>query len=315
MLSQEIYIIDDQTNLTNTLRELFRNDREYRFINVHSNKVEQALKNIPNLMIIHEDNINQNALEVCKTVRNDEDNTITPIIVISSNKEHTHRIEILQLGISHYIVAPIDQEFLYYTIKNIIKLMYVNRRVSPLTGLPGNVQIQAEMKKRWLSKETFAMMYIDLDNFKAYNDVYGFLKGDEIIKFTAKTILKNVHTEQYEDSFVGHIGGDDFVAILSQTDYDKVCQNIIADFDTNITKFFTEEDVTRGYIEVANRKGIIEQFPLTSISIAVVEVEKGRFANTLEIGEAGAGVKHLAKTIKGSTYVIDRIKTENVTKG
>ena len=314
MLSQEIYIIDDQTNLTNTLRELFRNDREYRFINVHSNKVEQALKNIPNLMIIHEDNINQNALEVCKTVRNDEDNTITPIIVISSNKEHTHRIEILQLGISHYIVAPIDQEFLYYTIKNIIKLMYVNRRVSPLTGLPGNVQIQAEMKKRWLSKETFAMMYIDLDNFKAYNDVYGFLKGDEIIKFTAKTILKNVHTEQYEDSFVGHIGGDDFVAILSQTDYDKVCQNIIADFDTNITKFFTEEDVTRGYIEVANRKGIIEQFPLTSISIAVVEVEKGRFANTLEIGEAGAGVKHLAKTIQGSTYVIDRRKTENVTK-
>ena len=314
MLLQEIYIIDDQTNLTNTLRELFRNDREYRFINVHSNKVEQALKNIPNLMIIHEDNINQNALEVCKTVRNDEDNTITPIIVISSNKEHTHRIEILQLGISHYIVAPIDQEFLYYTIKNIIKLMYVNRRVSPLTGLPGNVQIQAEMKKRWLSKETFAMMYIDLDNFKAYNDVYGFLKGDEIIKFTAKTILKNVHTEQYEDSFVGHIGGDDFVAILSQTDYDKVCQNIIADFDTNITKFFTEEDVTRGYIEVANRKGIIEQFPLTSISIAVVEVEKGRFANTLEIGEAGAGVKHLAKTIQGSTYVIDRRKTENVTK-
>ena len=268
------------------------------------------MKNIPNLIIIHEDNIHQDAIEICKRIREDEDNTITPILVISSNKDHKHRIEMLKLGISHYIVAPIDQEFLYYTIKNIIKLMYVNRRVSPLTGLPGNVQIQAEVKKRWLSKETFAMMYIDLDNFKAYNDVYGFLKGDEIIKFTAKTILKNVHTEQYEDSFVGHIGGDDFVAILSQTDYEKVCQNIITDFDTNVTKFFTEQDAQRGYIEVANRKGIIEQFPLTSISIAVVEVEKGRFANTLEIGEAGASVKHLAKTIQGSTYVIDRRKTE-----
>ena len=98
------------------------------------------------------------------------------------------------------------------------------------------------------------------------------------------------------------------MAILSQTDYEKVCQNIIADFDTNITKYFTDDDVKRGYIEVANRKGIIEQFPLTSISIAVVEVEKGRFANTLEIGEAGAGVKHLAKTIQGSSYVIDRRK-------
>ena len=307
---QEIYIIDDQTNFIKKLKELFHADQEYRFTNVHSDKVEQALKNIPNLIMICEDSIGQDALEICKRVREDEDNSITPIIVISSNKEHKHRIEMLQLGISHYIVAPIDQEFLYYTIKNIIRLMYVNRRVSPLTGLPGNVQIQAEMKKRWLSKETFAMMYIDLDNFKAYNDIYGFLKGDEIIKFTAKTILKNVHTEQYEDSFVGHIGGDDFVAILSQTDYEKVCQNIIADFDTNVTKFFTEEDAKRGYIEVANRKGVIEQFPLTSISIAVVEVEKGRFANTLEIGEAGAGVKHLAKTIQGSTYVIDRRKTE-----
>ena len=172
------------------------------------------------------------------------------------------------------------------------------------------MQIQAEMKKRFTSRQTFAMMYLDLDNFKAYNDVYGFLKGDEIIKFTAKTILKNVHTDEYEDSFVGHIGGDDFVAIVSQTDYDKMCQNIIADFDRNVTKYFTDEDSEKGYIEVANRKGVIEQFPLTSISIGVVEVERKRFANVLEIGEAGAGVKHLAKTIQGSTYVIDRRKHE-----
>ena len=152
------------------------------------------------------------------------------------------------------------------------------------------------------------MMYLDLDNFKAYNDLYGFLKGDEIIKFTAKTILKNVHTDEYEDSFVGHIGGDDFVAIISETDYEKICQNIIADFDSNVGKYFTEEDVEKGYMEVENRKGILEQFPLTSISVGVVEVEKGRFANVLEIGEAGASVKHLAKTIQGSTYVIDRRK-------
>lgn len=152
------------------------------------------------------------------------------------------------------------------------------------------------------------MIYIDLDNFKAYNDIYGFLKGDQIIKFTAKIILKNVHTDEYEDSFVGHIGGDDFVAIVSETDYERICQNIITDFDSNVSKFFTEDDVNRGYFEVANRKGIMEQFPLTSISIGVVEVEVGRFANVLEIGEAGASVKHLAKTIQGSTYVIDRRK-------
>ena len=152
------------------------------------------------------------------------------------------------------------------------------------------------------------MLYFDLDNFKAYNDVYGFFKGDEIIKFTARIIQKNVHAESCEDSFIGHIGGDDFVAILSRKDYEKICQDIILDFDTNVRSFFTKEDLERGYIEVANRKGIMEQFPLTSISIGVVEVTKGRFKNVLEIGEVGASVKHLSKTIQGSSYVIDRRK-------
>ena len=124
--------------------------------------------------------------------------------------------------------------------------MYTNRRVSPLTGLPGNVQIHAELKKRLFSNEPFAVLYLDLDNFKAYNDVYGFIKGDEIIKFTARTIVRNVHALENNDCFVGHIGGDDFVAIVSETDYDKICQDIITEFDSSILEYFTEEDRKRG---------------------------------------------------------------------
>ena len=305
---QEIYIIDDKPDLRETLKRLFKEDRSYRFKSVPTESLDIALKNIPSLIIINEDNIDEDIISICQKIKKDDDNSITPVIVLSSNKNHTHRINLLKLGVSHYIINPINEDFFYYTIQNTLKLIYINRRVSPLTGLPGNVQIQAEMKKRFSLKETFAMIYIDLDNFKAYNDIYGFLKGDQIIKFTAKTILKNVHTDEYEDSFVGHIGGDDFVAIVSETDYERICQNIITDFDSNVSKFFTEDDVNRGYFEVANRKGIMEQFPLTSISIGVVEVEVGRFANVLEIGEAGASVKHLAKTIQGSTYVLDRRK-------
>lgn len=305
---QEIYIIDNNNNLKNELTTTFKNEREYRFTNVKTNNLEEALKNIPSLIIINEDTIEEEATYICKRIKENEDNSITPIIVVSSNMDKEHRLEVLKYGVINYIKVPIDNDYMHYTINNVLRLLYVNRRVSPLTGLPGNVQIQAEMKKRLLNKETFGMMYLDLDNFKAYNDVYGFLKGDEIIKFTAKTILKNVHTEDYEDTFVGHIGGDDFVSIVGETDYEKICQNIIADFDHNVTKYFTVEDLERGYIEVANRKGVMEQFPLTSISIGVVVVEEGRFKNVLEIGEAGAGVKHLAKTIQGSTYVIDRRK-------
>lgn len=151
-------------------------------------------------------------------------------------------------------------------------------------------------------------MYLDLDNFKAYNDVYGFLKGDEIIKFTADTIMKCVHSYIPTNAFIGHIGGDDFVAIVPTLNCDEICENIIANFDAQVTKFFTEDDVEKGYIEVANRKGVIEQFPLTSISIGVVEADKGRFANILEIGEVGAQVKHMAKSVMGSSFAIDRRK-------
>ena len=183
-----------------------------------------------------------------------------------------------------------------------------NRRVSPLTGLPGNVQIHAELKKRILKQDPFSVLYVDLDNFKAYNDVYGFLKGDEIIEFTAETIIKLVNSDELENTFVGHIGGDDFVAIVPGTNCEKLCQNIIAHFDANVKKFFTERDLEKGYIEVANRRGIIEQFPLTSVSIGVVTADTGRFHNILEIGEVGAQVKHAAKSVMGSSYAVDKRK-------
>lgn len=312
-LAQEIYIIDNSDNLTNIVCELFKQEKEYKLKKVCTNNIDEALKNIPSLIIINEDELDENIIEICKKIRLNEDNSITPIIVVSSNIEKDHRIQVLMECVEHYIKAPIDKEYLYYTIKNLIRLLDTNRRVSPLTGLPGNVQIQAEMKKRLLNKEDFVMLYLDLDNFKAYNDVYGFLNGDEIIKYTARTITNNIYKlSNSGNTFVGHIGGDDFVAIVSEKDeYEKICQNIIAEFDKGILKYFTEEDVERGYLEVPNRKCIIEQFPLTSISIGVVVAHEGRFSNVLEIGEVGAQVKHLAKTIMGSAYVIDKRKESN----
>lgn len=304
---QDIYIIDEDNNLYNTLRQLFKKEDNYRFKCVKQADLEIALKNIPSLIIIHEDTLETDIIEVCNQIRENDDNRITPIIVISSNSDHEHRVDILKSSVEHFIRKPIDEEYLYYTIINIIKLLDINRTVSPLTGLPGNVQIQAEMKKRLMNKEKFIMLYLDLDNFKAYNDIYGFVQGDEIIKFTARTILKNVHEIDLEKGFVGHIGGDDFIAIISNDEYEKLCQNIILDFDYNVLDFFTQEHIEKGYIEVENRKGVMEQYPLTSISIGVVEVNDN-FKNILEIGEVGAQVKHLSKTISGSTYVVNKRK-------
>ena len=303
----DIYIIDNENELRDKLIENFRREvDEYKFKTVKTSELEVALRNIPTLLIIDEDNTDINIVEFCKSIRTNEDNSIAPIIVVSSNREKEHAVEVLKTDVQYYIKKPLDDEFFYYTIKNIVGLLTKNRTVSPLTGLPGNVQIQTEMKKRLLNKDTFAILYFDLDNFKAYNDVYGFANGDEIIKFTARTISKHVHQLEANDNFIGHVGGDDFVSIIAQTDYDKLCKEIISEFDKYAVDYYNEVDVERGYVEVANRRGIIEQFPLTTISIAVLEVDSKIYKTTLEIGEVAGQIKHKAKAVLGSTYVINK---------
>ena len=311
---QEIYIIDCENDLVMMLREKFEQEKTYKFKNINPANIDIALKNIPDLIVINEQTLNEDIIDICKKIRENEDNSITPILVISQKNEE-HEIEIMKNKVEYIIPSYVSNDYIFYAIKNITRLMTVNRTVSPLTGLPGNVQIQAELKKRLLRKEPFQVLYLDLDNFKAYNDVYGFLKGDEIIKLTAKIIAKNIHALDDSDIFIGHIGGDDFIAIVNQdVDYEGICQNIIAEFDKEIIKYFNDNDIKRGYIEILNRKGVTEEFPLTSISIGVVVADKKRFSNILEIGEVGAQVKHLAKSINGSSYAIDRRETIQINK-
>ena len=304
----EVYIIDDDESSIAIFKELFRDDPDYKFISVKTEQIDIALKNIPSLIVINEDAIDRDVIQLCRKIRKDEDNTITPVIVVSSNSSRNHRMRILNESVEYFIKKPVDEGYLYYTVRNLNRLLTTNRRVSPLTGLPGNVQIHSELKKRLTKQEEFSVLYLDLDNFKAYNDVYGFLKGDKIIQYTANTILQEIHTEG-GSGFVGHVGGDDFIAIVPYTEVDDLCQRIIARFDKQIKEFFTDEDADKGYIEIANRRGIIEKFPLTSISIAVVVADRNRFKNILEIGDVAAQVKHAVKTVMGSSYTIDRRKS------
>ena len=311
-MQKEVYIIDDDETSLMVFKALFKNDTDYKFISVKSEQIDVALNNIPSLIIINEDAIQRNVVELCKQIRRNEDNTITPVIVVSSNSEKQHRVDILRESVEYYIKKPVDEEYLYHTIKNLGRLLSINRTISPLTGLPGNVQIHAELKKRLTKREEFAVLYVDLDNFKSYNDIYGFLKGDQIIQFTADVILSGIHQFFSEGTFVGYIGGDDFIAITPYNNkLENLCQTMVATFDKGIKRFFTEADQEKGYLEVENRKGVMEQFPLTSVSVGVLVAEKGRFANILEIGEVSTQVKHLAKSIPGSSYAIDRRKNEH----
>lgn len=306
---QEIYVVDEDDKLTKELREIFKQKENLKFKTISVSNIELIYTNLPQLIIINDDSVNTDCIELCEKIRENEENNIIPIIVLSSREDSEFKMNLAKNYVEYYVAKSMGLQYLYYRIRNIFRLLVVNRTISPLTGLPGNAQIQTELKKRLLRNEKFIVLYLDLDNFKAYNDVYGFLKGDEVIKFTASTILKNINSAVGTEIFVGHIGGDDFVAIIDETmSYEKICQDIISEFDSGIKSFFTEEDLKRGYLKVQNRKGKMEHFPITSISIGVVVSDQNRFSNVLEIGEVGAQVKHVAKKYKGSCYAIDRRK-------
>ncbi len=207
-----------------------------------------------------------------------------------------------------YIVVTKNDEYMgIATIRDLLeKTMQLElsraKHLNPLTGLPGNLLIE-EMLSRLLNQtRPVAVIYIDLDNFKAYNDVYGFENGDNVISMTANLLERRV--QFIPDSFLGHIGGDDYIIITDTDQVEALCNGIISDFDKMNTSFYTETDQQRGYITAYNRHGRKERFPLLTISLAVVTNNKQVFSNIYAISESAAVVKQQCKAQKGSCYVI-----------
>jgi diguanylate cyclase (GGDEF)-like protein len=182
---------------------------------------------------------------------------------------------------------------------------------NPLTGLPGGVAIENVLKRKL--EETFplfAFCFIDLDNFKAFNDRYGYAMGNEVIKTTARIARDAVVDMGIENDFVGHIGGDDFVILTSPEKYTEICQRIIEEFDRKIVQFYNAEDLERGWILSKTRRGEVLNFPIMTISIAVVLNDQDAPTSYYEIAEIAAELKKYAKTIPKSVFIKDR-RVEN----
>jgi GGDEF domain-containing protein/CHASE3 domain sensor protein len=182
--------------------------------------------------------------------------------------------------------------------------MYLD--TSPLTRLPGGIAIGNVMEKRIAAKAPIAFCLMDIDNFKAYNDHYGYAKGNDIIQATAAIISEAVAKYGSEDDFIGHIGGDDYVLITTPDLYPRICQAVIDTFDKTIPGFYDAEDRERGHIVGENRQGQEVKFPLATLSIAVVTNVKRKFKNHIQYGEVAAEMKEHAKTVAGSTFMVDQ---------
>lgn len=177
---------------------------------------------------------------------------------------------------------------------------------SPLTRLPGNIAIEQVLKGKMARGEKFALCYIDLDDFKAFNDRYGYARGSELIKVTGEIIYCTKDDCGNPDDFVGHIGGDDFVLITAPENVEAVCEAIIAAFDQRAPDLYDEEDRVRGHIEGTDRYGITRRFPIMSISIAVVTDARRNFSSPLEIAQIASEIKDYVKSLPGSNYLVDR---------
>lgn len=308
---REIVVIDDAGDVYDLVKKVLTKEKEEYDITLSGSSKEEitkALEEIPSLIIINGDDINKDLLKVCEFIRKSPENRITPVIVTATNKDKDYRVEVLKRTVEYYIAKPLHKTFFYYTIKNLSRLIDANRCISNLTGLPGNAQIEIELKRRISSTKQFAVLYADLDNFKAYNDKYGFMNGDEVIKFTANCLRESIQEYGVKGDFLGHIGGDDYVAVVSYDNAKKIGKDVIKRFNKNIGEFYSEEDNENGFIKLPNRKGKMEKYPLMTLTVAMISNRYKSYDSVLELGEDGAQVKKKAKTIPGSTFLENRRK-------
>lgn len=179
---------------------------------------------------------------------------------------------------------------------------------SPLTRFPGAIAIENTLLEHIKSNKKFAFCLIDIDNFKSYNDKYGYARGSDVIKMLANVIEDALNTKGTTDDFKGHIGGDDFVVITSPERYPIICDEVTKNFDRKIVEYYNKEDLEKGCIISKNRQGKTVKFPLLTVSIAVVTNLERKLDNPAKIGEIAAELKEYAKTLPGSVWRVDKRK-------
>ncbi len=229
-----------------------------------------------------------------------------PVIMLTARGDTPQRVRGLQGGANDYLTKPFIPDELILRVRNMLQLSRGQRDANPLTGLPGNRAIEHELGRRLDSGQPFGYLYIDLDNFKAYNDYYGYSRGDRVIVLLAETVNASLLECAADGTFVGHVGGDDFVVLTAANHADNVGEAIKRIFDERIRLLYEPEDWERGYIEVQDRTDAMQKFSPVSVTIAVLGAVPGQYEHLGKLNSVMAELKKYGKTIPGSVVVRDR---------
>jgi diguanylate cyclase (GGDEF)-like protein len=245
-------------------------------------------------------------LDVCRRLRAATATATVPVILLGGRETGADRVAGLAAGADDYLPVPFDPLELSTRIKFTLRRTAEMRAASPLTGLPGTHRIEAELSRRISRGQPVAVCYADLDNFKAFNDSYGFFRGDEVIGLLATSLRAAAGAAPGEPPFLGHVGGDDFVVICRPEQAEALCRHVVALFDAGVPALHDPVDVQRGHLSVVDRQGHVREFPLVTVSIGVATSERRRFSDHRDAVAIATEMKTVAKGQPGSTIAIDR---------
>jgi PleD family two-component response regulator len=309
--ARRILIVDDEEHIRRILKfQLEKNGYE----TVTAENGEEALsivrRSMPDLILLDLMMPKIDGFEVCQRLRADFQTSQIPIIMLTAKSDLPDKIKGLQGGANDYLVKPYSNEELLLRVHNVLEWSQNQKNANPLTGFAGNKAIEKELARRIGGCEPFAFLYIDIDNFKAYNDYYGYQKGDESILFLADIISEAVNSLGGTGDFVGHIGGDDFIIVTSLNRAEFIGRHIIDEFDKGSLVLLNEEDIRRGYLEIRNRLGEIKRVPLMSLTIALVLNDGERLKHFAQVSDIASELKKFGKGMTGSVVVRERRKEE-----
>lgn len=300
-MNYKILVADDEAEILDLLTFVLESEH-YNVITATNG--EDAYKKViaekPDLVVLDIDMPQMSGFEVCQKIRENSDVCLTPIIILSSLTKTKDKITGIKLGADEYITKPFESFELIARVEGLLKRIKESLSANPLTGLPGNVSIETEIKNRLLANKSFCVIYSDLDNFKSYNDKYGFEKGDSVIRLVAAIFRSAVGECGNSDDFIGHIGGEDFVVISTPDKCKDIIDKIIAAFDSLIPNQYDEETRKKGFLWGTDRNGDVVQFPLMSISFGCVLVEPSHFKHYSQVVEKAKELLKTAKISKGS---------------
>ncbi len=322
MPDHKILIVDDEKINIDILMNTLKND--YRIVVAKNG--EQALEKITsdNIDLILLDIVmpGLSGYEVCRKIKAESKSADIPVIFITALSDEINESEGLDIGAIDYIIKPFSLAIVKSRVKNHLRLRDAMKELerlnklaldaNPNTRLPGNNSILKEIKCCLELNLHNAVIYADLDNFKAYNDKYGFAKGDEVIIYTSQILKKTLIDENCGASFIGHIGGDDFVLIVPEDKLHYVTDSIIKHFDNGIKSYYSEEDALKGFITTISRDGKKTDFPLVSISLGCVMLTERNFKSYIDVSDACAEAKKMAKNLSGSSVFIERRMHNNI---